>query len=313
MKTRFNPSDLTTSVIAVPPLAREEGLNLSPQRNAALLRYMHAGGVSTYLYGGNANFYHLGMSDFAATLEMLAEICPPGGLMIPSAGPEYGRLLDQATELRRHRFPLVMVLPGGFPATPAGTERAIVDFADRLGQGVLLYIKSETLAPAAIARLVENGTVVAVKYAVPRLSSEDDPYLARIVALVGRHLVVSGFGERPVIAHMRGFGLAGFTAGCVCLAPRLSSALLDACRSGDWDEAEQIRQHFLPLEDWRDRIDGISVLHYALGWAGLVDMGEILPALSPPPEQHRPGIAKAARDLLAKERSFEKRIAEHIA
>ena len=37
---------------------------------------------------------------------------------------------------------------------------------------------------------------------------------------VDRSLVVSGMGELPAIIHLRDFGLAGFTSGCVCIAPR---------------------------------------------------------------------------------------------
>lgn len=304
MKTAFETSDLAQSVIAVPPLAREDGLRLSVESNAKLVRNLHAGGVTTFLYGGNANFYHLSSGDFEATLDMLAEICPSDGWMIPSAGPEYGRLLDQAALLRRRRFPLVMVLPGGFPASPAGIERTIVDFVERLGQGVLLYLKTESIAPSAIARLVVQGAVVAVKYAVPRAVTDDDPYLGEIITLIGRERIVSGFGERPAIAHMRRFGLIGFTAGCVCLAPRLSSMLLASCKAGLWDEAERLRQFFLPLEDLRDGADSISVLHYAVTWSGLADMGEILPPLSQPPDRLRADIARVARALLHAEGSL---------
>ena len=45
--------------------------------------------------------------------------------MIPSAGPDFGKLLDQAKVLRGRAFPTAMVLPQTFPATPDGSEKAI--------------------------------------------------------------------------------------------------------------------------------------------------------------------------------------------
>jgi hypothetical protein len=63
---------LLGSVIAVPPLARNEDYTLNREANRALIRHIEAGGVSTLLYGGNANFYHLRLSEFGSALEMLA-------------------------------------------------------------------------------------------------------------------------------------------------------------------------------------------------------------------------------------------------
>lgn len=302
--SRFDPAVLGQSVLAVPPLARDTRMRIAPLANARLVAHLRAGGVTTYLYGGNANFYHLGRQDYAETLGMMRTICPADGLMIPSAGPDYGKLLDQAAELERAAFPLVMILPASPPATPSGAERAVRDFVDRLGRGAMLYIKSETIPPHAVARLVDDGVIDVIKYAVPRTDLRDDRYLDALVGLVPRDRIVSGFGEMPAIGHMRHFGLAGFTAGCVCLAPRLSSAMLAACRAGDWDAAAAIQQHFVPLERLRDHIDPIGVLHYAVDWAGLVDMGEILPALSPPAPEWRDDITAAARQLLAADAAF---------
>lgn len=280
-------------------------MRIDPVTNARVVAHLRAGGVKTYLYGGNANFYHLGRQDYVETLAMMHDLCPDDGLMIPSAGPDYGKLLDQAAELERSAFPIVMVLPASAPVTPAGAERAVRDFVDRLGRGAMLYIKNDTIAPDAVAGLVDDGVIDVIKYAIPRADLRDDPYLDTLVGMVPRDRIVSGFGEMPAIGHMQHFGLAGFTAGCVCLAPRLSTAMLAACRQGEWDTAAAIQSHFVPLEKLRDRIDPIGVLHYALGWGGLVDMGEILPALSPPPPEWRDEIAAAAQQLMAADAAFE--------
>ena len=37
------------------------------------------------------------------------------GLVMPSVGPSYGRAMDQAPLLRKHRFPCALALPCGDP------------------------------------------------------------------------------------------------------------------------------------------------------------------------------------------------------
>ncbi len=78
--------DLTKSVVAVPPLARNTDLTLNRAANAALIRHMEQGGVSTLMYGGNANFYNISAGEYAATLDMLLELASPGSWIIPRSG-----------------------------------------------------------------------------------------------------------------------------------------------------------------------------------------------------------------------------------
>ncbi|HVZ15368.1 MAG TPA: dihydrodipicolinate synthase family protein, partial [Bauldia sp.] len=59
--TPVTPNDLARSVIAVPPLARRADLAINDEANRALVAHMKAGGVGTFLYGGNANFYNIGL------------------------------------------------------------------------------------------------------------------------------------------------------------------------------------------------------------------------------------------------------------
>ena len=66
-------ADLAGSVLAVPPLARNADLTLHPAANTALVKHIEAGGVTTLLYGGNANFYNIGLYEYAAIVDELAE------------------------------------------------------------------------------------------------------------------------------------------------------------------------------------------------------------------------------------------------
>ena len=120
------PGDFAASVLAVPPLARRADLSLDRAANATLIRHVEAGGIRTLMYGGNANFYHVGMYEYGAILDMLAELAAPDTWVIRSIGPDYGKMIDQADALRGRGFPAAMVLPPAppFPPPPASFRAA---------------------------------------------------------------------------------------------------------------------------------------------------------------------------------------------
>ncbi len=307
MKTSaVSPADLSRSVLAVPPLARNGDLSLNREANVAMIGHLERGGVSTLLYGGNANLYNIGLYEYGALLDMLEQTASPESWVIPSVGPDFGKLLDQAKMLRARAFPTAMVLPQTFPATPDGSERAIRLFAERYGRPVIVYLKAENfLTPAHVARLVEAGMVAAIKYAIVRSDPAEDPFLRALLDRVDAARVVSGIGERPAGTHLRQFGLAGFTSGSVCIGPRGSTRLLAALKSSDWAAADALRAAYLPIEDLRDAHSPIRVLHEAVSLAGIADMGPILPQLSNIGAEHHVAIRNAARALLAHDAALQ--------
>ncbi len=298
-------ADLSASVLAVPPLARNADLTFSRDANLSLIRHIEAGGVTTLLYGGNANFYNIGLHEYASVLDQLAELAAPRTWVIPSVGPDYGRLVDQAAVLKTRAFPTAMVLPMTFPMTPAGATTGIRRFAEALGKPVIVYVKAEGyLTPEGIKGLVDDGLVAAIKYAIVRTDPREDAFLKRLVEIVDRRYIVSGIGERPVIVHLRDFGLQGFTSGSVCVGPRGSMRILRACKDKDWETAARIREAYLPLEDRRDAHSPIRVLHEAVRLAGIADTGPILPLLSNLDADKHAEVAQAAKDLLAADRAL---------
>src|SRR5260221_61077 len=114
---RFDETDRW--VFAVPPLARTADGGLDRAANGRMIGHIEAGGLTMMMYGGNANFYHLAGRDYAATLELLAQLAGKESWMIPSAGPHFGKLMEAAPVLRDLRFPSAMMLPAA-PPTPAG-------------------------------------------------------------------------------------------------------------------------------------------------------------------------------------------------
>jgi dihydrodipicolinate synthase/N-acetylneuraminate lyase len=296
-------ADLGASVLAVPPLARKADLTVNKDANSALIKHIEAGGVSTLLYGGNANFYNIGLYEYAAIVDELAELAAPKTWVIPSVGPDFGKMLDQAALLKARKFPTAMALPMTFPMTPAGSVTGLRKFADALGKPIIVYIKAEGyLTPEGVKTLVDSGAVAAIKYAIVRQDPLKDPFLSKLVDLVDRRYIVSGIGERPCITHLRDFGLNGFTSGSVCVAPRGTTQILAALKRQDYETAAKIRERYLPLEDCRDAYSPIRVLHEAIGLAGIADMGPILPLLTNlEPERHAE-VKKAASALLAADR-----------
>lgn len=294
-------ADLQSSVIAVPPLCRNKDLSLSKSQNSRLIKHLYKGGIRTPLYGGNANLYNIAVSEYHSMLRMLQELAPEDMWIVPSVGPMYGTAMDQAKILTEFAFPAAMLLPTLFPSKPAGVATAVRHFVEKSGIKAVLYIKDAGyITPEFAAELVNDGVISWIKYAIVQEDPKEDPYLKKLLKLVDPNIVISGIGEQPAIIHMRDFGVAGFTAGCVCVAPSRSTALLKAILKKDYAAAEAIRAEFVELEDLRNAHSPILVLHHAVELAGVAQTGPVLPLLTELPANVLPKIEKAAKALLAK-------------
>ena len=294
----FNNDHLRSSVIAVPPLARDAQRNVCPTENSKIIQYLEAGGIRSLLYGGNAVFYHIGMSEYADTLSMLAESASDETMVVPSIGPAYGVAVDQTNVLRDYEFPTAMLLPSRDVVDQTGIATGIRTLADRYGKPIVLYIKFDRwIEPELIRSLENDGAISWIKYAVVREETGDDDYLREILDVFPANRMVSGIGEQPAIIHLQNFGLAGFTSGCVCVAPERSMQMLDAIQSGDIERAESIRNWFRPLEDLRNEIHPIRVLHHAVELAEVAKTGPLMPMLSNLPADQLDRIAAAVGQL----------------
>ena len=303
--TPVSPADLAASVLSVPPLARRADLTMDPVQNGRLLDHLRSGGVRTFMYGGNANLYNMGVSDLRALCDLLIDLARDGDWIIPSVGSDYGKAHDQLRLLRDYPFPTAMVLPHKAQSTPAGVATGIRKLADAYGKPVIAYVKDEGYVEASdMGRLAKDGAICAIKYAIVRQDPLKDAFLGDLVAAVDRNIVISGIGERPAIDHLTKFGLKAFTSGSVCVAPGLSMSLLRAIKRGDMAEAQRLRALFIPLEDQRDTHSPLRVLHDAVRLAGISDTGPMQPYLSNFSEPAiLAGIEKAAKELLAAERA----------
>ena len=276
-------------------------MKIDREQNARLLNHLRSGGVRTFMYGGNANLYNMGVAEFGELLEMLSGLATDGDWMIPSVGSDFGKAMDQVAIAKKYPFPTVMVLPQRFPATPAGIATGYRRLADAYGKPVIAYVKDDGFIEARdLHRLAADGVICAVKYAIVREDNAPDLYLEQVLSGVDRSMVISGIGERPAIYHLTKFNLACFTSGSVCVAPRLSMALLQALRQSNLTEAQRLRELFIPLEDLRDAHSPLRVLHEAIRLAGICESGPMLPFLSNIEEPAVvSSITRAATELFA--------------
>ena len=275
-------------VYAVPPLPRRHDERRTLDFGAAelIVRHIEAGGITRFLYGGNAFLYHVSLDEFAALIDWLAGF-PGSRWPIPSIGPSFGRAIDQARLLRKHSFPAVMMLPCADPRDARGLEAGMREIAHAAATPLILYLKSDDAFGAdrdegldAIGRLMDDGTAIAIKYAVVRPDPNVDPYLDGLLQRVDRRRVISGMGERPAIEHLRDYELGGLTTGSGCIAPRSCQALFEAAAAGDWARATEYRGPFMPLEDLRDLWGPARVLHHATELAAVAPTGPIPPYVS---------------------------------
>ena len=86
-------------IFAVPPLSRHTGGGIDFEAAEQIARHIEEGGISRFLYGGNAFLYHASLGEFEALAEWLSGF-PPGRWPIPSLGPSFGHAMDQASTLR---------------------------------------------------------------------------------------------------------------------------------------------------------------------------------------------------------------------
>lgn len=308
MKTTPVSIEDLRGVFPVPPLARKNDAlrSIDFEQNNRIVRHIAEGGLTRFLYGGNAFLYHITLAEYEALLDWLNSF-DDGLWAIPSLGPSYGRAMDQATILRRYKFPCAMALPCGDPRDAKGLETGLREIAEGANTPLILYLKEENNFGAdkesgldVVARLVDEGVCVAIKYAVVRQNPAEDAYLNSLLKRVDRARVISGIGERPAVVHMRDWRLPGFTTGSGCVAPRLSGQIFEACVNGDYETAEGLRADFLPLEDLRDAWSPAKVLHFATQLAGMAETGPVAPFLSSLSEERLKELAPVARALVEK-------------
>jgi dihydrodipicolinate synthase/N-acetylneuraminate lyase len=314
MKTSSVSIEDLRGVFPVPPLARraDASRSLDFDQNDLLVRHMVQGGMTRFIYGGNAFLYHLTLTEYEQLLDWLSSF-DENLWAIPGLGPSYGRGMDQAQLIRKHEFPCAMMLPCADPRDAVGLERGYREVSEAAAKPLIVYLKDENNFGAdreagldAVARLIDDGVCVAIKYAVLRTDPGRDVYLEQLLQRVDRNRVISGIGERPAVVHLRDWKLPGFTTGSGCLGPRQSMQLFQACIQADHETAETLRAKFLPLEDLRDAWGPARVLHFAAAAARIAETGPVPPYLSQLSLAQLQELTQVAQALVRHDQAFDK-------
>jgi len=293
-------------VFAVPPLARRDDpkRSIDFEQNDLIVKHIISGGITRLLYGGNAFLYHITLAEFEEMLEWLSGKAEDAWF-IPSIGPSFGRAIDQAPLIHKYNFSTAMLLPCADPRDAAGLERGYREIAEAANCKLIVYLKDESNFGSdknagldAVARLVDDGICIGIKYAVVRDDPTHDAYLEALLARVDRKYVISGIGERPAVVHLRDWKLTGFTTGSGCVAPGLTQQLFEALSREDFDVASAIREKFIPLEDLRDAWGPARVLHHATELAGIAKTGPIAPYISELNVEQLQRLETVARELV---------------
>lgn len=298
MQQALTQADYASSVVAVPPIALNTDYSVNASANEAIIKHIEGGGVDILLYGGNANLYHFGLDDYRAAMEAIKAAAAPTTHLITSIGPDFGKASAQVPIARNLGFKNVMVLPTNFPADPAGVANGVRKLADAFGSGLILYLKRESYAdPDELAKLIAEGAVSFVKYAVEKLDASKDTYLDAVLSAIGTDHLASGMGETPIQDHLGQRKLTTYTSGAVCIAPVAATELLTLYKTGRSAAALELSQPFLEFEKVRLNLGGLQVLHDGLRLSGIADTGPLMPMVSNlPGEKLKP--VQAAVDAL---------------
>ncbi len=103
--------------------------------------------------------------------------------MVPSVGPAFGTMMDQAEVLQDFDFPTVMILPQREIADEHGIASGIRRFVDAYGKPIVLYLKHDRwLSPDIVGKMYRSGILSWIKYAVVRDDTAKDDYLREVLA-----------------------------------------------------------------------------------------------------------------------------------
>ncbi len=293
------PDGLADGPIADLPLALDNDLSVNAAASLRLAKHVRAGGLSTLLFGPNANFPSFGRHQYEAAAEIAVDAARDGPVIL-SLGPELGRALDQVPAIERSGLKQVMLLPIHAPADTHGTADGIRHIASRLGHGVIVdLIRDSHLRPVTLRKLVEEGAVSAVRYSVVVSNPGDDGYLDRVIDIVGPERVLSGVGETAAMDHLAIRRLATLSSGAAAIAPTRVRGAADAIRTGDLVTARQLLAPVLEFERVRAMLGPIQVLHDAVSFAGIAPMGPQMPMISKVKDKYRAEMEAATLGLLA--------------
>ncbi|MEZ0114565.1 4-hydroxy-tetrahydrodipicolinate synthase [Catenulispora sp. EB89] len=265
--------DRLATVVAIPATPFTPAGDVDWDGHAALLRRLVEHGVQAVTPNGNTGeFYTLSDSEKKQAVESTVRAVEGRAEVVAGVGLDIACAVNAAEHAARAGASALMIHQPVHPYRSAEGwieyHRVIADTVPDLG--VILYIRDERVAGEHIATLAEHSpNVIAVKYAVP-----DPVRFASVARDAGLETFawIAGLAELSAPGYWA-VGATGFTSGLVNVAPRLSAAMLDALRGGDFAKSMLLWETVREFEELRAAdasADNVSVVKEALAQLGFV-------------------------------------------
>ena len=286
------------TVVAIPVTPfHTDGTEVDWTAHAGLIRRLVDHDIDVVTPNGNTGeFYTLTVAEARRVVESAVEAVDGRAEVMAGVGLDTAGAVAAARHARSAGCGSLMVHQPVHPYRSAegwvAYHREIAEAVPELG--VVLYIRDPRIGGEQIAALADAcPNVVGVKYAVPdpvRFAS-----VARDAGLT-RFTWIAGLAELSAPGYWA-VGATGFTSGLVNVVPRLSLALLESLRGGDFGKAmlawEQVRT-FEELRTADASADNVSVVKEALARLGLAER-----TVRPPSRLLPDPLRDQVRDLVA--------------
>jgi 4-hydroxy-tetrahydrodipicolinate synthase len=261
------------TVVAIPatPFAPDGGVDWPG--HATLIRRLVQDGVQAVTPNGNTGeFYTLSEPEKRRAVESTVEAVDGRAEVVAGVGLDIASAVDAARHAADVGASALMIHQ---PVHPYRSAEGWIEYhrviADAVpGLGVILYIRDERVAGEHIATLARHSpNVIGVKYAVP-----DPVRFASVARDAGLEAFawIAGLAELSAPGYWA-VGATGFTSGLVNVAPRLSAAMLDALRGGDFAKSMLLWETVREFEELRAAdasADNVSVVKEALAQLGFI-------------------------------------------
>lgn len=262
------------------------------QRNIAKWNETGIGGY--VMLGSTGERVHLDEKEYEQVITTARKAIPEELLLIAGAGQHSTRLTinEIARVSSNGGVDGVLVLTPHF-YRPAITQQLLEDHYRRVADAspvpVILYsmppFTGIKIDPATVARLSSHKNIIGIKD-----SSADVAGLKETVDQVEEGFAVLT-GNGTVLDQALRAGACGAILAVGCVAPHLASAIIDATKEGDHEQAAKLQGRLTPLATAVTTTYGIGGLKLALNLAGY-EGGYVRAPLRMPDAQAREQIAR---------------------
>lgn len=254
-------------VLVANPLALHDDLSIDVDRYAEHIRWLAASGCDGITPNGSLGEYQtLTEQERAQIVATAVAAAPQGFAVIPAVGAygarEATRWADQAAELGA---PAVMALP---PNSYRADERAVVAHyraVAAVGLPVIAYNNpldtKVDLVPELLARLFEEGLIVAVK------EFAGDPRRAYAIRELAPELDVL-IGSDDTVLEVALAGAKGWISGYSSAFPRSCIELYHASITADMGTAVPLYKALHPLLRWDSRTEFVQAIKLSMDIVG---------------------------------------------